>query len=329
MTREEFRKMTRLQRAVIGAAAALALLPATAVAQSYPTKPMRLVVPFPPGGSNDVVGRVFATKLSEILGKQMIVENRAGAGGTIGTAAVASAPPDGYMLLVVSLAHSVNPGLYNLKYDPVKSFQPVAIMGSGPNVLMVHPSVKARSVKELIALAKKEPGKLHVSHAGVGSFQHMGAALFVRMAGIDVVLVPFKGGGPAMIDVVAGHSQISLSSLVQSTGFIKSGKLIPLGVGGNQRTKVLPDVPTIAEAGLPGYDVANWWGIFAPAGTPKPVVDTLHAAVTKAQADPAILKQFDTEGARVIKMGTAEFGEFYKKDLAKWQKLVKEEGLKR
>jgi tripartite-type tricarboxylate transporter receptor subunit TctC len=318
-----------MQRAAICAVAALTILPAVAMAQAYPTKPVRLVVPFPPGGSNDVVGRVFAAKLGDILGKQMIVENKSGAGGTIGTASVATSAPDGYTLLVVSLAHSVSPGLYKLKYDPVKSFEPVAMMGSGPNVLMVNPAVKARSVKELIALAKAEPGKMNISHAGIGSFQHMGAALFVKMAGINVVQIPFKGGGPAMIDVVAGHSQISLSSLVQSMGFIKSGKLIALGVGGSKRAKILPDVPTISEAGVPGYDVANWWGIFAPAGTPKAVIDTLHAAVTKAQDDPAILKQFDTEGANVIKMSTAEFADFYKNDLAKWQKLIKEEGFKR
>ena len=212
---------------------------------------MRLIIPFPPGGSNDVVGRMIATQLSDALGKQVVVDNRAGAGGVIGTEVAANSPPDGYTLLVISIAHAVNPWLYKLTYDPIKSFTPVGIMASGPNVLVVNPELPVNSVKELIALAKQKPGQLQYASAGIGSFQHLGGELFKLEAGVDILHVPFKGGGPSMIDVIGGHTKIMFSSLVQTTPHIKSGKLRPLGTGGEKRSPVLPDVPTIAEAGVP------------------------------------------------------------------------------
>ncbi|MFL5064938.1 MAG: tripartite tricarboxylate transporter substrate binding protein, partial [Xanthobacteraceae bacterium] len=250
--------------------AGLLLALATAVAaQDYPTKPVRLIIPFPPGGSNDVVGRMIATHLGEHLGKQVVVDNRSGAGGVIGTEIAANAAPDGYTLLIISSAHAYNPWLYKLSYDPIKSFTPIGILASGPNVLAISPSLPVNSVKELVALAKQKPGDLQYASAGVGTFQHLGAELFKLEAGVDMLHVPFKGGGPAMIDVMGGHTKLVFSSLVQTTPHLKSGKLKALGTGGSKRSTVLPDVPTIAEAGVPGYEAVNWWGMVAPAGTPQ------------------------------------------------------------
>ena len=300
-----------------------------AVAQDYPTKPVRLIIPFPPGGSNDVVGRMFANYIGEKLGKQMVVDNRGGAGGVVGTEAAANAAPDGYTLLVISLAHAVNPWLYqSIKYDPVKSFAPIAMLGSGPNILTVHPSLPTRTVKEFLDYATKNPGKLNMAHAGVGSFQHLGSSLFLLTTKLNIVQVPFKGGGPAMIDVVGGHSQVTMGSLVQTTPHIKSGKLIALGVGGKTRAAILPDVPTIAEAGVPGYEATNWWGLVAPAGTPKAVIDRIHKEVMAVQASADVKAKLSAEGADVLQMGPDEFGKHLVAELAKWQKVVKETGMK-
>jgi tripartite-type tricarboxylate transporter receptor subunit TctC len=316
------------QALLLLAVGVLAALTAGVEAQDYPTKPVRLIIPFPPGGSNDVVGRIIATGLGERLGKQVIVDNRGGAGGVIGTEVVANSPPDGYTILVISLAHAFNPGLYKLKYDPIKSFVPVAMLGAGPNVLCVNPSVPANTLKELIALAKQKPGQLTYASAGSGSFQHMGSELFKMMAEVDIVHVPFRGGGPAMIDVVGGHSQIILSSLVQTMPHIRSGKLKPLGTGGKTRSSILPDVPTIAEAGVPGYEMTNWWGIVAPAGTPQPIVDKLTKEIGAVLASPETQKVFATEGAEVIHKSGAEFGAFIEAELAKWQGVVKQAKIK-
>jgi tripartite-type tricarboxylate transporter receptor subunit TctC len=289
---------------------------------------VRLIIPFPPGGSNDVVGRMIGASLSDKLGKQVVVDNRAGAGGVVGTEIASKAPPDGYTLLVISLAHAVNPWLYKLPYDPIKDFVPIGIMGSGPNVVVVHPSLPVHSIKELIELAKKQPGELQYASAGVGSFQHLGGELFKLEAGIDILHVPFKGGGPAMIDVVGGHTKVMFSSLVQTTPHIKTGKLRALGVGSKERSKVLPDVPSVAEAGVPSYEAVNWWGIVAPAGTPQPVIDKVHAALTAAQDSPEVEKQFASEGAVVVKKSPTEFGAFMLSETKKWEQVVKKGGIK-
>jgi tripartite-type tricarboxylate transporter receptor subunit TctC len=309
-------------------AALLLALVTTAAAQDYPNKPVRLIIPFPPGGSNDVVGRMIATQLSEKLGKQIIVDNRAGAGGVIGTEVAANAPPDGYTLLVISIAHAVNPWLYKLTYDPIKSFAPIGILASGPNVLVVNPELPVHSVKDLLALAKQKPGGLQYASAGVGSFQHLGGELFKLEAGVDILHVPFKGGGPAMIDVIGGHTKIMFSSLVQTTPHIRSGKLRPLGVGGLKRSPVLPDVPTIAEAGVPSYEAVNWWGIVAPAGTPPAILEKLHKDLAAVQNAPATQEQFAKEGATVVQMTSADFGKFMQTEMAKWERVVKEGKIK-
>jgi tripartite-type tricarboxylate transporter receptor subunit TctC len=311
-------------------AAALCLaLAAGAAAADYPDRPIRLIIPFPPGGSNDVVGRLIAKTLSEKIGQQVFVDNRGGAGGLIGTEALAKSTPDGYTLGIVSIAHAVNPALHDpLPYDPLKSFEPISILATGPNVLVVNPDLPVHSVKELIALAKQKPGELNYASAGIGSFQHLGGELFKLEANVNIVHVPYKGGGPAMQDVVAGHVKIMFSSLIQTTPLIKAGRLRPLGVGGTKRSAVLPDVPTIAEAGLPGYAANNWWGIFAPAGTPKPIVDKLYKDIQLALQSPEMLKEFDIEGAAPVTMTSAEFADFVKAEIDKWAKVVKAGNIK-
>jgi tripartite-type tricarboxylate transporter receptor subunit TctC len=321
--------MQTIRSLLLKAAGLLLALTAVAAAQDYPTKPIRLIIPFPPGGSNDVVGRVFATKLAERLGKQVIVDNRgAGAGGIVGTEVAHGAPPDGYTILIISLAHAVNPWLYKLPYDPIKGFTPIAMLGSGPVVLVVNPELPVKSVKELVDTAKQQPGKLQYASAGIGSFQHLSGELFKLTAGTNILHVPFKGGGPAMIDVIGGHTKVMFSSLVQTTPHIKSGKLRALGVGGTTRNPVLPDIPTIAEAGVPTYESVNWWGLVAPAGTPPAIVEKLHREVAAVQDNPEVQQQFANEGASVVKMSTAEFSQHMVKEMNKWERVVKEGGIK-
>lgn len=316
---------------VLGALAlVLAACPLVAGAASYPTKPVRLIVPFPPGGSNDIVGRMVGAELTNKLGQQVVIDNRAGAGGIIGSEIASKAAPDGYTLLIISVAYAYNPSIFKsrLKFDPAKSFTPVSILGTGPNALTVNPKVPARSVKELVAMAKARPGALNYASAGIGSFQHLGTEMFRIMSGIDIVNVPFKGGGPAMADVIAGNTQMCMGSLLQLIPHIQSGRLRPLGVGSKTRTAALPDVPTIAEAGVPGYEANNWWGIMAPAGTPAAIVERLHADVAAILATPTMEKRFASQGAATVKMSSAEFGQFIRTETAKWSKVVREAGIK-
>ena len=310
--------------------AALALLLAFAApaAAEYPDRPVRLIVPFPPGGSNDVVGRLVANQLSEKLGHKVFVDNRGGAGGVLGTEAAAAAAPDGYTLLIVSIAHAVNPALYKLNYDPIKSFTPISILATGPNVLAVNPALPVKTVAELVKLAKEKPGELDYASAGVGSFQHLGGELFKLTAGVNLQHVPYKGGGPAMADVIAGHVKIMFSSLVQTTPFIQSGQLRALGTGGSARNPVLPDVPTIREAGVPGYEANNWWGIMAPAGTPAPIVDRLSKDIQEVLKSPELTAAFDREGASAVTMTSAEFTAYIQNEIAKWGQVVKQGNIK-
>jgi tripartite-type tricarboxylate transporter receptor subunit TctC len=310
---------------------ALVLGLGTAVATAadvYPTKPVRLIVPFPPGGSNDIVGRMIGAQLGERLGKQVIIDNRAGAGGTLGTEIAAKAPPDGYTLLMISAAYAFNSALYKLPYDPAKAFVPVAMLGTGPNVLAVFPGLPVDSVKELIALAKAKPGQLNYAAAGVGSFMHLSSELFKMMAGVDIVGVQFKGGGPATIDVIAGHTQVTLGSLVQALPHIRAGKLKVLAVGGSKRSSVLPEVPTMAEAGVPGYESHNWWGLVAPAGTPPAVVDRLHKELSVILTSAETQKRLAAEGAEALQMSPAEFGAFIAAETVKWARVVKEANIR-
>jgi tripartite-type tricarboxylate transporter receptor subunit TctC len=293
-------------------------------ADAYPNKPVRFIIPWVPGGSNDFVGRIIATKLAERLGQAVVVDNRGGAAGLIGTEIAARAVPDGYTVVIAAAHHTLFAPLQaKLYFDPIKSFAPIARVGSGPNVLVVHPSVPANSVKELIALAKQKPGQLLFSCNGVGGSLHMGVELFKMMAGIDLTIVQFKGGGPAMIDLLGGHSQGFISSLIAAMPHIKSGKLKALGTGGAKRSSVLPDVPTIAEGGLPGYTSINWWGILAPAGTPAPIVNRLSEELKAVVAMDEVKKRFQSDGIEADHMGPAEFGKFLEEEQANWTRIVK------
>jgi tripartite-type tricarboxylate transporter receptor subunit TctC len=287
-----------------------------------------VIVPFPPGAINDSIGRMMATQLSARLGRQFIVDNRGGAGGIIGSEIAANAPNDGYTLLVVSLVNAVNPWLYKLPYDPLKSFEPIAVVASAPNVLVVNPELPVKSVKELVALAKEKPGQVQYASGGIGSFQHLGGELFKLTAGIDMLHVPFKGGGPAMIDVLGGHTKVIFATTITALPHIRSGKLRALGLGGRERSPVLPEVPTIAEAGVPGYEAANWIGLVAPAGTPAAIVAKLQQEISTIQDSADVKKQFAAEGVDILRMSSADFGEFMVKEMGKWERVVKERGIK-
>jgi tripartite-type tricarboxylate transporter receptor subunit TctC len=308
--------------------ALLALPGAPAAAQAYPTRPIRVIVPFPPGGSNDIVARVIGQQLMERIGKPVVIDNRGGAGGMIGTETAVHAHPDGHTLLIISVAYAYNPSLYKLNFDPVKDVAPVAQLGTGPNSLVIHPSVPANSVKELIALAKAKPGVLNYATAGIGSFQHMSSEMFRIMAGVNIVHIPFKGGGPAMLAVIAGQSQISIGSLLQTLPHIRSGKLKALGTGGAKRSPALPDVPTVAEAGVPGYEANNWWGLVAPAATPPTVVKKLNTEIAAILATPETQKWFVSEGGEAVSRTPEEFRKWILSEMAKWGKVVKQAGIK-
>jgi tripartite-type tricarboxylate transporter receptor subunit TctC len=321
--------MRNTRSLLLAAAGLLVALSTAAVAQSdYPNRPIRLIIPFPAGGSNDIVGRAIATQMSEKLGKQVVVDNRTGAGGVIGTELASKEKPDGYTILVISIAHAVNPWLYKLPYDPIKAFTPIGMMGTGTNVLTVHPSLPANSLKDLLAMAKAKPGELSYASAGIGTFQHLGAELFKLEAKVDLLHVPFRGGGPALTDVLGGHNKIMFSSLVQAVPHIKGGRLRALGTGGKERVPALADIPTISEAGVPGYEALNWWGLLAPVGTPQPIIARLHKALTEAQDTPEIQSQFEKEGAATRKMEPDEFGRFIESEMKKWERVVKEGGIK-
>jgi tripartite-type tricarboxylate transporter receptor subunit TctC len=308
---------------------ALTTLTTFAAAQDYPTKPVRVIVAFSPGGFNDIVARLVAAQLSERLGKQFVVENRPGAGGVIAGEQLVNAPKDGHTLLIVSLAITVNPHFYKMPYDTLKAFAPIAILATAPAVLSVNANLPAKSVKDLIAMAKAKPGDMRYASAGVGTFMHLGPELFKQMAGVDIAHVPFKGGGPAAIDVMGGDTQMMFASVPTTIPHVRSGKLRALGVGGTKRSFALPDVPTIDEAGVPGYQCANWIGLVAPAGTPEPIIAKLHKELTAIQDTPALQKSFANEGAELVRMSSAEFGGFIASELTKWGKLVKEAGIKR
>jgi len=307
-------------------------LPAGALAQTqpYPSRPIRFIVPSTPGGPTDVQTRLVADQLTTMLGKQVIVDNRAGAGGVIGSELAANAPKDGYTLLMVSLAHTVNPSLYDLKgrYDPIKSFTPVAIIAASPVVLVVNPNLPVNSVADLLALAKKQPGKLQYASAGVGSVTHLAGELFKYTAKVNMLHVPFKGAGPATVDVVGGHTSLMFGGLLATTPQVRSGKLRAIGMGSLKRNPIFPEVPSISEAGVPGYETVNWFGLVAPAGTPAAIVERLHREITAVQNAPAVRKQFDSDGATIMRMSPAEFGTYMVADMTKWGRVVKEGGIK-
>jgi tripartite-type tricarboxylate transporter receptor subunit TctC len=302
---------------------ALSALPAGAA--GYPEKPVRLLVPFAPGGGTDLLARALQDKLERALGVSVFVDNRTGAGGTIGFALAARAAPDGYTLVVTSAAYTFIPGLYrNLPYDHVKDFRPVSMLTQQPLLLAVHPSLPVKSVKELLALARKRPKDLFYGMAGVGSNLHMTTELFKYLGKINLVPVAYKGGGPALIGLITGEVQVGFMSVLSSKPFRQSGQVRPLAVTTKHRSPAVPDLPTIDEAGVPGYDKGAWTGMFAPAKVPEPIINQVYQAVVKVMKDPEAVKRFAEDGLVATASSPAEFTKFVNAEIAEWSKLVHE-----
>jgi len=297
--------------------------PPPAMAQAFPDKPIRLVIPFPPGGSNDVLGRYLGIKLSDRLGQQVVIDNRGGANGIIGADLVAQSTPDGYTLLMVSTSWVMNAAVRKLPYDVQKSFDPIATIGSSPNSIVVDPNWGVNSIQELVKRAKAKPASISYASTGVGGFNHFGGELFKMMAGVDLVMVPYKGGGPAMIDVMSGQIPMMFSSITQALPLVRQGRLKFLAVGSKKRSPVLPDVPTVAESGYPDYDVAVWWGLAAPHGVPKAEMEKLHKEITAVLDDPATHKRLLADAAVPLSKTPAEFRELIAADIKKWREVAR------
>ena len=303
---------------------------AVAAAQGYPAKPVRMLVPFAPGGNVDITARTIAPGLGEILGQQVLVENRPGAGGSIATNAVAKAPPDGYAILMASSSVMTNgPALYqNLPYDIVRDLAPVGRVSVVPLVLVVHPSVPAKTTRDLIAVAKAQGGNMLMANAGVGTTNHLIAELFMIRTGAKMNLVPYKGSGPALIDLVAGHMYAHVDQVSSALPFIQAQRIRPIAVTTAKRATALPEVPTLAESGVPGFDASTVTGILAPAAVPRDIVSRLNAALNKVLATAAVRNRFTTLGAEVQPSTSDELGKFIREDLALWVKVVKQAGIK-
>ena len=300
-----------------------------AAAQSYPTHPVRMIVPYAAGGASDVTARIVAAGLSERLKQQIVVENRTGAGGAIGAEVAAKAAPDGYTLLLGSASEIVMlPVVARIPFDPVRDFAPVAMVSDIALVLAVHPSLAAQSVQELIALAKSRPGAINYGSAGIGATSHLAMAMFNAMTGTQMVHVPYKGSVPATADLVAGHLQVGTPTLPAALPYVKSGQLRVLAVTSGRRWPTLPDVPTLAESGVPGYEMTLWTGLMAPAGTPQDVVTQLHRETVEVLATPQVREAIGRQGGEINTGGPAEFGALIRSDLAKWQRVVKQAGIK-
>ena len=313
-------------RALLLLAAALAT---HSVAQTYPTKAIRMIVPFPPGGPNDILGRVMAQRLSEQLGQQVVIDNRGGAGGLIGAEIAARAAPDGYTLIFAGTATlAINPGLHKkLPYDPLKDFAAVSLVGTAPSMLVVHPSLPVKTVKDLIALARAKPGQLNFASAGVGTPPHLAGELFKSMAGVDMTHVPYKGGGPALNDLLGGQIGVYFSGISSALPYVKEGRLRGIAVTSAKRTAVMPELPTVAESGLPGYEVGNWYAIVAPAGTAPAIIARLNAEIVKALAAAEVKKRFLDLAADPIGSTPAELAKYNRSEIAKWARALKAAGI--
>ena len=314
-----------MKLAIVTSLSLLASLVAPALAQPFPSRPMRMVVPAPPSGSSDIIGRLIAEHLQRRLGQSMITENRPGAGQTIGTAYVAKSDPDGHTLLLITVSYTTNAAVYSkLPYDPLTDFTGVAMVGRGPLLLTVHPSLPVKSVKQLIALAKSRPGQLNFGSAGTGTIPHMAAELFVGSAQIDMVHVPYKGIAPAVTATVAGEVPVLFASTPAAGAMVKANRLRALAVTTAKRSTYMPELPTIAEAGVPGYDVATWWGVLAPAKTPAAVVSRLNDEIRKIVASDDVRARIVADGAEpVLDMTSADFNALLKQDIEKWRRIVK------
>ena len=301
----------------------------TAHAQPYPSKPIKIVVPYPPGGFNDTLGRTLADKLQKEWGQPAIVENRPGGNTVIGTDAVAKAPADGYTLLVVAFPFAVTPSLIkDMPYDIVKDFQPITLAATSPNLLVINPQLPIRSVKELIAEAKAKPGALSYASTGNGSSNHISMELFKSLAGVNIVHIPYKGSAPAVTDLLGGQVQVMFDNVPNVLQHVKAGKLRALAVSSSKRTPLAPDIPTVAEAGVPGYDLSVWFGLVAPAGTPRDIVQKLNAQCVKILAMPDVRERFTAQGVEPQGSTPEQFAEHIRSQTAKWSKVVQDAGVK-
>lgn len=310
------------------AALMAALSCALATAQPYPSKPVKILIPFAPGGSNDTVGRYLADNLQKRLGQPFVVENRGGAGGVVGSEYVAKAPADGYTLLLVSTPHVANPSLYKkMPYDALRSFTPVARVLSAPVVVATFPGLGFKTLDDLVKAAKAKPGSLTFVSSGAGSYFHLASEMFADQTQVKLLHVPYKGAGPAMADVIAGHADISIGSVLSALPHVKSGRLKALAVSGSRRQATMPDVPTMAEAGYPGYEADNWWGLLAPAGTPADVVETLSRSIGEIMAMPQTASRFEADGVTVSYQAPAAFKSFMEAESRKWSQLIRASGI--
>ena len=303
--------------------------PLAANAQAYPARPVRIVVPFAPGSTTDALSRLLGQKLSEAWGQTVVIDNKPGAGGNIGEDAVAKATPDGYTIMVAAGSHTINPSLYGkLPFDAAKDFAPIAMLGSAPLLLVAHPSMPASNVRELIALAKLKPGLLNYASGGSGSPSHLVMELFKSMAGVNIVHVPYKGGAPVMTAILANEVQLTPAGLIGLMPFVKSGRLKAIATTGQKRSAAAPDIPTVAESGLPGYHMGGWWGVFAPTGTPGPVLAKLHADIMRAMQSPDVRAKFASDGIDSSSMTADEFGAYVRDEMVTMARVVKESGAK-
>jgi len=309
-------------------ALAVCLLPLAAGAQTYPSKPVRWIAPFPPGGGTDVISRTIAQKLTEAWGQQVIVDNRPGSGGTIGLAAAAKSPPDGYTIVLGQLANvGIAPGLYpKLPYDAEKDLQPVTVVLSAPLILVAHPSLPAKNTKELLALARSKPDSITFGSPGNGTTGHLAAEMIKGTTGVKMTHVPYKGASPAITGLLGGEIAIYVSSIPPASPFLKSGRLKALGVTSARRAPTLPDVPTIAESGLPGYEVTNWYGVMMPAGTPREIIARLHRDIVRILKSPEVQARFASEGGEVVANAPEEFAALIRTEIPKWTKVIKASG---
>lgn len=294
----------------------------------YPAKPIRLIVPFAPGGGTDILARSLGQLLGSSLGQQVIVDNRPGAGGVLGADLTAKSAPDGYTIMMVSSSYSVNPALYKLSFDPIKDLTPISQVASVPFVLVAHPSVPINNLRELIALAKAKPGQLNFASSGLGSSPHLAGEYFNMRAGTQIKHIPYKGGGPAIADVMGGHVQFLFSTVVQGIPHIKSESLKAIAIGSLKRSAALPDVPTIAESGIPGYDVTNWFGILGPRDMPRQIVEKLSTEIAKHLRNPEFMAKLAAEGAEPVGSTPAEFAQLISSEIEKYGRIVKETQIK-
>jgi len=309
-------------------ATALGATPAVFAAETWPSRPIRMIVAYPPGGGTDQVGRVMAEQLAQSLGQNVVIDNRGGATGNIGTELAARALPDGYTLLMGNVApNAVNVSLFKkLGFDPVKDFSPVSLVAVTPNILVAHPSMPVKTVADLVALAKSKPGSLNFPSAGVGSSSHLAGEMLKSLAKIDMVHVPYKGGGPALIATISGQVQIMFATMPAAMPHVKSGKVRPVAVTTAKRSQAMPDLPTIAESGVKGYEASTWYGLLAPARTPKPVIDRLHGETVKILAGP-VRQRLEAQGFEPDGGTPAAFAAYIKSEITKWAKVIKEAGI--